>query len=111
MNLNLLKLRHSIFTLLIFLTINFPLFCHSEMLIEIDFNSGVDSLGKSEGILVFNGKNGFIATFTDDNSNGIKGGDANGVHISNKNAGNIKVGSSDDFVLGAFNSNYATDQN
>ena len=65
---------------------------------------GVDSFGDSQGDLVFNGLNGFQVTFTDDNSSGSAGGNADGVHITNLNAGNIKVGSSTDFVLGAFNS-------
>ena len=71
--------------------------------INIDFNSGVDSDGNSEGNLHFEGTNGFHVIFTDDNSNGSSGGDANGVHITNYNYGNIKVGQ-DDYVLGALNS-------
>ena len=69
----------------------------------LDFNSGVDSQAHSQGNLVFNGNGGFQVTFTDDGSNGTFGGRANGVHITNINYGNIKVGSSTDFVLGAFN--------
>ena len=72
-------------------------------LLDLDFNSGVDSLGNSQGDLVFNGLNGFQVTFTDDNSSGSLGGNADGVHITNLGAGNIKVGSPSDLVLGAFN--------
>ncbi|MDB9519057.1 PEP-CTERM sorting domain-containing protein [Roseofilum reptotaenium CS-1145] len=72
-------------------------------LIDLDFNSGVDSFGNAQGDLVFKGLQGFEVTFTDDNSFGSVGGDANGVHITNLNYGNRKVGSSD-LVLGAFNS-------
>jgi hypothetical protein len=71
-------------------------------LINLNFNNGVDSLGNSQGNLIFNGLNGFQVTFTDDNSSGSFGGNANGVHITNLNAGNIKVGTND-LVLGAFN--------
>lgn len=71
--------------------------------IDIDFNSGVDNLGKDQGSLQFEGPDGFIVYITDDDSNGGFGGDADGVHITNINYGNIKVGSSTDFVLGAYN--------
>ena len=80
-------------------------------LIDLDFNSGVDSFGDSQGDLVFNGLNGFQVTFTDDNSSGSFGGNADGVHITNLNAGNIKVGSSTDLVLGAFNSFFSSSGN
>ncbi|MCK4627042.1 MAG: hypothetical protein KAV00_17145, partial [Phycisphaerae bacterium] len=73
------------------------------VLIDLDFNSGVDSLGNSQGDLVFNGSGAFQVTFTDDDSSGSNGGNAGGVHISNINYGNIKVGTGD-LVLGAFNS-------
>ena len=69
----------------------------------LDFNSGKDSLGHSQGNLVFNGTSGFQVTFTDDGSNGPFGGKANGVQITNLNYGNIKVGNATDFVLSAFN--------
>lgn len=72
------------------------------ILLDLDFNSGVDSLGNSEGDLVFNGFNGFVATLTDDNSDGYHGGNANGVHISNTHHANSKVGSAD-LVLASFN--------
>lgn len=71
-------------------------------IININFNSGIDSYGNSNGLLHFAGSNGFEVYFTDDDSNGSYGGDANGVHISNQNYGNAKVGSSD-LVLGAYN--------
>lgn len=71
---------------------------------DIDFNTGEDSRGNSQGELIFDGPKGFQITFTDDGSNGSFGGDANGVHITNENYGNIKVGSSTDKVLGAYNS-------
>lgn len=70
--------------------------------IDIDFNAGVDSFGNSQGDLRFTGTDGFQVIFTDDNSNGAQGGDADGVHITNTNFGNIKVGTND-LVLGAFN--------
>lgn len=70
--------------------------------LDINFNAGVDDFGMSQGQLVFNGPNGFQVTFTDDDSTGPSG-DADGVHITNMNSGNIKVGSPDDFVLGAYN--------
>lgn len=72
-------------------------------LINLDFNSPVDSAGNSQGDLVFEGLNGFQVTFTDDESSGTHGGNASGVHITNRNYGNIKVGSQTDLVLGAFN--------
>ncbi len=71
-------------------------------IIDINFNSGVDSKGDSEGLLRFDGTNGFQVFFTDDDSTGAQGGDANGVHITNTNFGNSKVGSSD-LVLAANN--------
>lgn len=70
--------------------------------LNLNFNSGLSN--SSGGDLVFQGTDGFEVTFTDDNSSGSIGGNANGVHITNINAGNIKVGHSTDFVLGAFNS-------
>ncbi|MEM8640992.1 MAG: hypothetical protein AAGG51_19595 [Cyanobacteria bacterium P01_G01_bin.54] len=70
--------------------------------LSLDFNSGLSNF--SGGDLSFSDANGFEVTFTDDNSTGSVGGDADGVHITNLNHGNIKVGSPDDFVLGAFNS-------
>ena len=73
--------------------------------LDLDFNSGLDDIGNSTGNLLFNGPGGFQVTFTDDESSGGTGGNANGVHINNINHGNIKVGSSTDFVLGAFNNN------
>lgn len=71
--------------------------------LDLDFNSGVDQNGNAEGDLVFTGPGGFEVLFTDDDSDGAFGGDANGVHITNLNHGNIKVGL-DDLVLGALNS-------
>lgn len=71
-------------------------------LIELNFNDGKDSFGRSHGDLIFKGSSGFSVLFTDDNSNGGSGANANGVHISNQNYGNKKVGSKD-LVLGAFN--------
>ena len=70
--------------------------------IDIDFNSGVDSLGNSQGVLEFHGTDGFVVYITDDDSTGT-GGDADGVHITNIGYGNIKAGSGTDFVLGAYN--------
>jgi len=75
--------------------------CKKDVLL-IDFNAGVDSFGNSAGELVFNGPNGFQVRFTDDESSGSDGGNANGVHISNLNYGNIRVGTSN-LVLGAQN--------
>ncbi len=69
----------------------------------LDFNSQQDDLSQSHGDLVFIGPKGFQITFTDDESNGTSGGNAAGVHLTNDNFGNIKVGSQNDFVLGAFN--------
>lgn len=71
--------------------------------IDINFNTGVDIHGKSQGILEFHGDGGFVVYFTDDESNGSFGGQAQGVHITNTNYGNIKVGSTTDKVLGAYN--------
>lgn len=71
--------------------------------LALDFNSPVDDQGNSNGDLIFNGPNGFQVTFTDDDSNGPSGGDAAGVHITNENFGNVKVGDQNDFVIGAFN--------
>ncbi len=68
--------------------------------LNIDFDSGVDDTGASQGDLVFNGPNGFQIRFTDDDSSGDQ---ADGVHITNQNFGNVKAGSTTDFVLGAFN--------
>lgn len=79
--------------------------------ITIDFNSGVDIFGNSQGDLYFTGTDGFQVIFTDDNSNGPFGGDANGVHITNQNHGNIKVGSTTDFVLAAFNDPWDSSRN
>lgn len=73
-------------------------------LIDLNFNSGQDDLGFSQGNLVFYGAGGLQVTFTDDDSSGGFGGNAQGVHISNENYGNTKVGSTSDLVLGAFNS-------
>lgn len=70
--------------------------------LSLDFNSGLSN--SSGGDLVFRETNGFQVTFTDDNSNGSSGGNADGVHITNINSGNIKVGHPTDFVLGTFNS-------
>ncbi len=58
--------------------------------LDLNFNSGIDSNGNSQGNLVFDGPNGFQVVFTDDGSNGVWGGKANGVHITNLNYGNIK---------------------
>ncbi len=76
----------------------------SGTVINIDFNAGVDDFGISQGDLRFFGTDGFQVIFTDDDSNGPSGGDADGVHINNINFGNDKVGDPTDFVLGAFNS-------
>mgnify|MGYP001016942226 CR=1 FL=1 len=95
-------MKLQIFFLLLFLAI---LSSQADTLniISINFNSGVDSHGNSNGLLHFTGSNGFEVYFTDDDSNGSYGGNANGVHISNQNYGNAKVGTSD-LVLGAYNS-------
>jgi len=93
------------FQFIVFLAIFFTLIPLSEgatTLIDIDFNSGTDSFVISQGTLIFNGENGFQVSFTDDESAGSYGGNADGVHITNENYGNIKVGTSD-LVLGAFN--------
>jgi hypothetical protein len=72
-------------------------------LIFLDFNSGVDHMGRAQGDLIFIGNDGFQILFTDDGSKGTYGGDADGVHISNQDHGNDKDGT-DDLVLGAYNS-------
>ncbi len=73
----------------------------------LDFNSGSDSAGSSEGLLKFNGAYGFNVTFTDDGSDGAWGGQAGGVHINNVKWGNNKAYNTDgDNVLGAFNDGY-----
>ncbi len=64
--------------------------------LTLDFNSGVDSVGSSAGVLVFNGPGGFSLTLDDDGSSAS----GSGVRITNQNPGNIKVGSSD-LVVGA----------
>ena len=69
--------------------------------LDLNFNTGLSN--QAGGDLVFSGPGGFLVTFTDDNSNGTFGGNANGVHVNNINFGNIKVGNPADFVLGAFN--------
>ncbi len=71
--------------------------------LSLNFDSGIDDFGDSQGDLIFQGVGGFQVTFTDDESNGGSGGNADGVHISNLNFGNIKVGHPTDNVLGAFN--------
>ena len=78
--------------------------------ITIDFNDKVDSDGNDHGVLKFHGDNGFVVYFTDDESNGSSGGQAEGVEITNKNYGNIKVNSATDYVLGAFNSPWTSDR-
>ncbi len=98
---NYLKLIQ-LFLISIFLVLVFSITVYSNT-IDIDFNSGIDSDGNSQGVLHYTGVDGFEVWFTDDNSNGTFGGDADGVHITNINYGNIKVGSSTDFVLGAYN--------
>lgn len=83
--------------------------------ITIDFNvdsgNNTDIFGNSSGDLYFTGSDGFQVIFTDDNSSGGSGGNANGVRISNQNFGNIKVGDSNDFVLGANNSFHSSGNN
>ena len=82
--------------------------------IDIDFNTGVDDFGESQGTLRFTGKNGFVVYFTSDKSNGNHGGLARGVHITNKNYGNCHASnncayapsSSSNLVLGALNAPY-----
>ena len=86
----------------VFLKSDFILIDHQQ-LIFLDFNSGVDHMGRDQGDLLFIGNDGFQILFTDDDSAGNSGGDADGVHISNENYGNDKVGT-DDLVLGAYNS-------
>ncbi len=49
--------------------------------IDINFDSGVDSFGNAAGILVYNGPDGFTVTFNDDDSSGVDGPDAPGVGI------------------------------
>ncbi len=73
-------------------------------LIDLDFNSGVDSLGNSQGELLFYGGCGLEVVFTDDDSDGSHG-QADGVHINNVGYGNIKAGT-DDLVIGAYNNFY-----
>lgn len=68
----------------------------------LDFNSGKDDVGSSFGELVFVSASGVVVRFTDDGSAGDLGGPVQGVHITNGNYGNIKVGSPVDFVLGAY---------
>ena len=63
-------------------------------LIDLDFNSDLNS----QGDLAFDGAGTFQVVFTDDNSSGSPGGDADGVHVNNINFGNIKAGSPTDFV-------------
>ena len=75
----------------------------SRQVVFLDFNSGVDHEGRSQGDLVFVGDGGLVIVFVDDDSSGSYGGDADGVHISNLDYGNDKDGS-DDLVLGAYNS-------
>ena len=69
--------------------------------LTLDFNSGLSN--GAGGNLVYSGAGGFTVTFTDDDSNGSSGGDANGVHVTNLNFGNIREGHPTDYVLGAFN--------
>ena len=87
---------------------DFLLVDYSELLF-IDFNSGTDHTGRSQGDLLFYGTDGFQVVFSDDESAGSYGGDADGVHISNEDYGSDKQGT-DDLVLGAFNS-YAGSNN
>ena len=94
-------LKHRIFTTTIVLSISGSVYAKN--LIDIDFNNGLDSFENSQGTLIFNGVEGLQVSFTDDDSNSTVAGNANGVHITNQNYGNIKVGS-DDLVLGAYNS-------
>lgn len=83
--------------------------------ITIDFNvdsgQSTDINGNSSGDLFFTGSDGFQVIFTDDNSSGSSGGNANGVRITNQNFGNIKVGNPNDFVLGANNSFHSAGNN
>lgn len=78
-------------------------------LVDLDFNSGVDSFGNSQGTLEFNGIGEFQVSFTDDESNGNLGGNAEGVHITDENYGNRKVGTTD-LVLGSY-SDYRGNRN
>ncbi|MHC4696266.1 MAG: CARDB domain-containing protein, partial [Planctomycetota bacterium] len=72
------------------------------VLIDLDFNSGIDDLGSSQGDLFFDsGCGDFSVTFTDDGSTGNHG-EADGVHISDIGYGNVKAGTGD-LVLGAYN--------
>jgi len=75
--------------------------------LNIDFNNTTDDYGNDNGNLRFNGPGGFLVTFTDDDSDGAYGGQAEGVHITNQLLGNIKSGSQSDFVLGAFDNPYS----
>ncbi|PNY36622.1 hypothetical protein C2E31_12300 [Rhodopirellula baltica] len=77
--------------------------------LQLDFNSQLDDAGNNQGDLVFNGPRDFQVTFTDDDSAGATGGDADGVHLTNSNFGNIKVGDQNDFVIGAFNTSSGLD--
>ena len=79
------------------------------MSLSLDFNSGFDDDGNSQGDLVFRGANGFEVVLTDDGSSG-QGGQADGVHITNKDWGNIKVGTQD-YVIGAYNEWYDGNNN
>ncbi len=83
----------------------------SSTLLEVDFNAGVDANGADSGQLVFDGADGFAAWITDDGSAGSYGGDADGVHITNLDFGNIKDGHATDLVLGAFNDMSGPGQN
>jgi hypothetical protein len=69
---------------------------------RLDFNSGVDDQGASSGELVFQSEGGLTVRFTDDGSEGNQGGQADGVHITDKGYGNRKVGTTD-LVMGANN--------
>jgi PEP-CTERM motif-containing protein len=71
-------------------------------LLDLDFNSGVDSFGNSAGNLVFCGPGSFSVTFTDDLTDGTLGGKANGTQITDLGFGNIKAGTGD-LVLAANN--------
>lgn len=69
---------------------------------DLDFNAGVDDAGADQGDLLFNGPDGFQVRFTDDDSSGGSGGNADGVHINDIGFGNDKAGTGD-LVLGAYN--------
>jgi hypothetical protein len=76
-------------------------------LIRLTFNSGLDSFNKSEGNLLFHGRDfsgvvGFNLTISDDMSSDPIFGTAAGVHISSLGCGNIQAGTSD-LVVGALN--------